>query len=261
MTEASPRDRPGATDVVIPIVGECDDSLPQRRGRPPHPLRARLPRHRAATGGRSAEGSVGAGTGMITCDFKGGIGTSSRRIPVDDGCPTRLGVLVLTNFGVMPATCASTASRSAELLEPDYREVLSACTQLRLDHRRDRDRRAAVVVAAGAPVQARGARDRPRRIVRGARLGRDRRRLLDRQQGAADRQADDDARSTCCSIRPSTRFYEAVIECTEEAIVNALCLGGDMTGQGGNFAPGLPADRVAELLRQNHASEIPPATA
>ena len=45
-------------------------------------------------------------------------------------------------------------------------------------------------------------------------------------------------------------LYEAVIECTEEAIVNSLCMAGDMTGQGGNYAPGLPLDRVVELMRK-----------
>jgi D-aminopeptidase len=39
-----------------------------------------------------------------------------------------------------------------------------------------------------------------------------------------------------------------VIEATEEAIVNALCMADDMTGQGGNFAPALPLDRVAEIM-------------
>ena len=45
-------------------------------------------------------------------------------------------------------------------------------------------------------------------------------------------------------------LYEAAIEATEEAIVNALCAAGDMTGQGGNFAPGLPLERVAELMKR-----------
>ncbi|MCA1665060.1 MAG: P1 family peptidase, partial [Myxococcales bacterium] len=43
-------------------------------------------------------------------------------------------------------------------------------------------------------------------------------------------------------------LYEAVIEATEEAIVNALCMADEMTGQGGNLAPALPLDRVAEIM-------------
>jgi D-aminopeptidase len=43
-------------------------------------------------------------------------------------------------------------------------------------------------------------------------------------------------------------LYEAVIEATEEAIINALCMAEDMTGQGGNFAPALPLERAVELV-------------
>ena len=45
-------------------------------------------------------------------------------------------------------------------------------------------------------------------------------------------------------------FYEAVIEATEEAIVNALCMADDMVGQNDNFAPGLPLDQVVDLLHK-----------
>ena len=50
--------------------------------------------------------------------------------------------------------------------------------------------------------------------------------------------------------RATGPLYEAVIEATEEAIVNALCMADDMRGQGDNFAPALPLDRVVELLKK-----------
>ncbi len=50
--------------------------------------------------------------------------------------------------------------------------------------------------------------------------------------------------------RATGPLYEAVIEATEEAIVNALCMADDMTGQGGNFAPALPLDRVVDIMRR-----------
>ncbi len=53
-------------------------------------------------------------------------------------------------------------------------------------------------------------------------------------------------------------LYEAVIEATEEAILNALCLAEDMTGQSGNFAPALPLERVVELMGKFRPT--PPAT-
>src|SRR5207245_11217421 len=46
------------------------------------------------------------------------------------------------------------------------------------------------------------------------------------------------------------RLYEAVVECTEEAILNALCMASEMVGQGGNFAPALPLGDVIELYRR-----------
>ena len=70
-------------DVIIPVVGECDDSWLNdavgRHVRSEHVYRA----IEQAAGGRVGEGSVGAGTGMVTCDFKAGIGTASRRVAVE----------------------------------------------------------------------------------------------------------------------------------------------------------------------------------
>jgi len=87
-------------DVIIPVVGECDDSwLNDISGR--HVKQANvLEAIATASDGPVAEGSVGAGTGMITCDFKGGIGTASRKLPEMHGGYT-LGVLVMSNFGKM----------------------------------------------------------------------------------------------------------------------------------------------------------------
>src|SRR5438132_5452519 len=71
-------------DVIIPIVGECDDSWLNdavgRHVRSEHVYRA----IEQSSTGPVTEGSVGAGTGMITCDFKAGMGTSSRQVAVDD---------------------------------------------------------------------------------------------------------------------------------------------------------------------------------
>src|SRR2546421_7945012 len=83
-------------DVLIPVVGECDDSFLNdavgRHIRSEHVYRA----IEGAVAGRVAEGSVGAGTGMITCDFKAGIGTASRRVPAPAGFYT-VAALVETN--------------------------------------------------------------------------------------------------------------------------------------------------------------------
>src|SRR5262249_18315449 len=87
-------------DVVIPVVGECDDSY----------LNDALGRHVTdpdvwnaldeARSGRVLEGSVGAGTGMQSFDFAGGIGSSSRKVDIAH-TQAIVGALVLSNFGEM----------------------------------------------------------------------------------------------------------------------------------------------------------------
>ena len=85
-------------DVVIPLVGECDDSwLNDVSGQHVEKQHVRDAISNARSGSVD-EGSVGAGTGMITCDLKAGIGTSSRQIELGSETYT-VGVLVLSNFG------------------------------------------------------------------------------------------------------------------------------------------------------------------
>jgi len=91
--------RVGVEDVAIPVVAECDDSWLND---------ARVVQVEAADAGRAladaaasadvAQGAVGAGTGMVCFEWKGGIGTASR---VADGGAV-VGVLLLANFGVRP---------------------------------------------------------------------------------------------------------------------------------------------------------------
>ena len=87
-------------DVILPVVGETDDSFLNdvRAG-----VNTAADARKAialASSGAVVQGSVGAGTGMITCDFAGGVGTASRVLPDAEGGFT-LGVLVLSNFGRM----------------------------------------------------------------------------------------------------------------------------------------------------------------
>lgn len=81
----------GPEEIVLPVVGECDDSwrADSRRVTP-----ADVDRALAALGEEVAEGTVGAGTGMMCFEYPGGIGTSSRVV----GRHT-VGVLLLCNFG------------------------------------------------------------------------------------------------------------------------------------------------------------------
>ncbi len=88
----------GRDDVVMPVVGECDDGLLNDNA---HPALTRAHVEAAlvsAAGGPVAEGAVGAGTGMQLFDFKGGIGTASRVVEVGGHAYT-VGVLLNGNFG------------------------------------------------------------------------------------------------------------------------------------------------------------------
>ncbi len=81
----------GPEDVVIPVVGECDDGyMADSRTVVAADVEAAL----AALGPEVAEGSVGAGTGMTCFGYPGGIGTASRRVGAH-----HVGVLLLCNFG------------------------------------------------------------------------------------------------------------------------------------------------------------------
>lgn len=88
-------------DTLTPVVAECDDGrLNDIQGRhvAETDVMAAL---NGATGGPVAEGAVGAGTGMVSYGFKGGIGTASRRLPEKEG-PYTVGVLVNANHGRRP---------------------------------------------------------------------------------------------------------------------------------------------------------------
>ncbi|MEA2363379.1 MAG: D-aminopeptidase [Thermoleophilaceae bacterium] len=81
----------GPSDVVLPVVGECDDGdMADSRT----VSIGDVDRALAALGPDVAEGSVGAGTGMVCFDYPGGIGTASRIAGAH-----RVGVLALCNFG------------------------------------------------------------------------------------------------------------------------------------------------------------------
>ena len=234
-------------DVILPVVGECDDSFLNdavgRHIRSEHVYRA----IESAASGPVGEGSVGAGTGMICCDFKAGIGSSSRTIGADVGRYT-VGVLVLTNFGVMP-NLRIDGVPIGEALAPSYRETsgrisnygsiiaLIATDAPMLSSQLGRlCKRAALGIGRAGSYAAHGSGEIILAFSTANKVPRTTERLTHNLEVLLD--------------RATAPLYEAVIEATEEAIVNALCMADDMVGQGGNFAPGLPLERTVELLRK-----------
>jgi len=236
----------GEDDVVIPLVGECDDSWLNdavgRHVRSEHVYKA----IEQATGGKVAEGSVGAGTGLITCDFKAGIGTSSRRVAIE-GAEYVVGVLVQSNFGVMHSLRVDGAP-VGEVLQPLYSTP-----------RREHNAGSIItIVATDAPLLS----SQLVRLCKRAALG------IGRLGSFAAHNSGEIivGFSTANAVpRETTKMtatidvlldeacdplYEAVVECTEEAIVNALCMAEEMRGQSDHVAPALPLDRMSEILRK-----------
>jgi D-aminopeptidase len=231
----------GADEVVIPVVGECDDSwLDDHRRRWVTTDHAR-DAIAAAASGPVAEGSVGAGTGMITMGHKAGIGTSSRLV---DGIGT-VGVLVLANFGAVDdlrvgGVVVGPTLRAERAERVDERGARSSCIG---------------VVATDIPLDARQLGRVARRVGLGlARVG------SVAHHGSGDIFI---AFSTTNRLHrsPAGRVsielladgslddvFTAVVDATEEAVCNALFVADTVTGVEGHVAPGLPVARVVELV-------------
>jgi D-aminopeptidase len=245
-------------DVIIPVVGECDDSYLNdavgRHIRSEHVYRA----IESAAPGPVAEGSVGAGTGMITCDFKAGIGTASRRVPAPEGFYT-VGVLVESNFGVMQ-NLRMDGVPVGELLAPEYRDLLKrthsygsiiavVATDAPLFPQQIARlcKRSALGIGRVGSYAAHGSGELVIGFSTANRVPRVSEGMIHRVDVLLDR-----------AIGP---LYEAVIEATEEAILNALCAADDMKGRDDHFAPGLPIDRVQAILERHRSPVLAAAPA
>lgn len=241
-------DQPGNEDVrsVNAVVGETNDGfLNDIRARAVRPGDVRRAIDTAA-GGSVAEGAVGAGTGTTAFGWKGGIGTSSRRLPESLGGYT-VGVLVQTNYGGMLRVLGAPVGK--------------ALGQYYLDEYLDDDAgdgSVMIVVATDAPVSDRNLERMARRSFLGiARTG------SPMTNGSGDYAI---AFSTASSVRrtparrsvpsavtvvPNDRMsplFAAVVEATEEAVYNSLFTATSSQGYRGRVEA-LPVDDVLELLR------------
>jgi D-alanine--D-alanine ligase len=234
-------------DVILPVVGETDDSfLNDVRAGINTAADARKAIENAAAGAFE-QGSVGAGTGMVSFDFAGGIGTSSRVLPAEGGGFT-LGVLALSNFGRMRNLTVEGAVVGRRL-DPLFPQ------ELRRTHSYGS---VVVVIATDAPLLS----SQLNRLSRRAALG------LGRAGSHAASTSGEIViafstanRTPRTSVEPrkllNLRFvadafinplYEAVIEATEEAVINAMFCSSGMGGRDGRAAPAIPAQEVLDLL-------------
>jgi D-aminopeptidase len=240
----------GTDDVIIPIVAECDDSFlnDARRMQVTHEdVRVALEASRASVGaGIPAEGAVGAGTGMSCLGFKGGIGTSSRLTPSSH----TVGVLLLSNFGERRRLTVDGVA-VGRLLTPPPGEPPPAGSCI-------------VVVVTDAPLDAAACA----RLARRAGLGLARTGSVG-SHGSGEiflalatglRGPRTNERAEPSASVPTRRtltgtaldpLFAAVVEATEEAVLNSMLAARTVTGRDGNTSHGLPAGRVAELLRDH----------
>ncbi|WP_337176059.1 P1 family peptidase [Paludisphaera sp.] len=250
-------DRPGNADVrsVNALVGETNDGgLNDIRGM--HVRREHVRRAiREASAGPVAEGNVGAGTGCESFGWKGGIGTSSRRLPDRHGGWT-VGVLVQANFGGVLTIAGAPVGRA--LGRHAFRTAMGDDDREGPEARGDGS--CMIVVATDAPLDARALERLAARAVFGlARTG------SSFSNGSGDYAI---AFSTAPGLRvphgdesPRPRavlptdalspLFQAALEGVEEAVANALLKAEDMTGRDGRKVEAIPVDRVREILREH----------
>ncbi len=265
------RENPGigiTDDTLTPVVAECDDSrLNDSQGR--HVSEADvIAALDEAKSGPVVEGTVGAGTGMVSYGFKGGIGTASRRLPAREGGYT-VGVLVNANHGRRPELIVAgvpvgrlydpdRGTRSADFepyaAEQAHQVGPSAVPGRALQPLHEGS--IIVIIATDAPLDGR----QLGRLAKRAALGLAR-------TGSTARHGSGDfmlAFSTGNTIPhyPKQRTYvmthladiylnpllTATIEATEEAILNALTMATTVVGRDGRKVEAISLTRLRTLL-------------
>jgi D-aminopeptidase len=261
---------PGKFYWSLPVVGETWDGLLNdtdgQHVKPKHLVAALAD----ARTGVVAEGNVGGGTGMVCHEFKGGIGTASRRLPARVGGWT-VGVLLQANYGRRSLLRIDGVPVGAEI---GVDEVASPYGRLRgwgafpdelpgsaVPVARERDGSIIIIVATDAPILP----HQCRRLAQRASLG------LARAGGLGSTTSGDLVLCFATGNRalppPEVQrewpgvstvrmlddvaldpLFEATVEATEEAIVNALVAAETMTGRDGITANRLPHDRLREVM-------------
>jgi D-aminopeptidase len=235
-----------AEDFIIPVVAECDDSFLNDARRMQVTRADVAGAWTAALGSRGArqapeEGSVGSGTGMSCLGFKGGIGSSSR---VTEQGHT-VAVLLMTNFGERDRLTVDGVPVGRLLGAPDQPPVpkpAGSCIG---------------IVVTDAPVDGASCARLARRIGLGlARAGS----VAHHGSGEIflgfgtglrmDRDGSYDGRAAV-SGRALDPLFTAVVEASEESVLNSLLMSPTVTGRSGNTSEGLDPHRVTALLREH----------
>lgn len=240
---------PARTWGFLPVVAETwDGRLNDIRGR--HVRQAHVfEALDTARSGPVVEGGVGGGTGMVCYGFKGGIGTSSRRLPAERGGYT-IGVLVQANFGARDQLVIDGVPVGRELSKLDPAAPQAPAPDAR------REGSVIVVIATDAPLSSR----QLDRLARRAALG-----LARTGATSGNTSGDIFIAFSTANVVPQVDapavldvkllstdavdpLFRAVVEATEESVVNALTAADTMRGIDDTLVHGLPYDRLAEVM-------------
>jgi D-aminopeptidase len=247
----------------LPVVGETwDGVLNDINGmhvRPEHVWKAL----ECACSGAVAEGNVGGGTGMICHEFKGGIGTASRVVRCESRRYT-VGVLVQANYGrrerltiagvpvgrLLPGSRVPTPAKTRQ--SPGTGSIIAvvATDAPLLPHQCSRlAQRAGLGVARVGGVAEHTSGDL----------------FIAFATGNANDQATADPAAVTCTVemlddQHISQLYDAVVDATEESIVNALVAASTMVGRDGVTAYALPTDLLREFVAafQRTAADLTP---
>jgi D-aminopeptidase len=238
---------PGNENVrsVNPLVGETNDgTLNDIRSRPVGREEV-FEAIRSATTGAVAEGAVGAGTGTIAFGFKGGIGTSSRKLPPSLGGWT-VGVLVQTNFGGVLQIAGVPVGE--ELGQYYLKSELAKGGAIKPPGgRQNPNGSCMIVVATDAPIDARNLERLAARSIMGmARTG------AAGSNGSGDYAiAFSTSRGNAAQLSNDavSPLFLATIEATEEAIYNSLTKAVTTTGSGTTIEA-LPIEKLRGILKK-----------
>jgi L-aminopeptidase/D-esterase-like protein len=202
-----------------------------------------------ASTGPVPEGNVGGGTGMICYGFKGGIGTSSRKLSADAG-GYNVGVILQANFGRRDQLLVAGA--------PVGKDMSCAAFPCRADLRpQEREGSVIIVVATDAPLLA----HQLKRIARRTSLGLARTGTFSGNGSGdifiafstANAGAAKSRETASISMLSNARMdplFEATVQATEEAVTNALVAAETMTGRDNHRIISLPHDALRDSLKR-----------
>lgn len=246
LKHADPKNYSG--DLSLPVVTETYDGfLNDINGfhvKPEHVVAALD----GARGGPVPEGNVGGGTGMIAHGFKGGIGTASRVVKIND-TPFTVGVLVQANYGRRDNLAIAGVPLGPVF--PDLTPTRGAP--------KDGQGSIVIIVATDTPLLPHQLRRLAQRASLGVGLigGRGENSSGDLflafsiADAAAVSQLEGVATVRTLPNEQINPLFNATVQATEEAIVNALVAAETMTGADGNTVYALPHDRLRDALRKH----------